>query len=133
MVNIETLWGSFFFFNQRRASLVAQLVKNLPAMWETWVHSWVGKIPWRKEQLPTPVFCPGEFHGQRTLAGYSTHEVIKSWIQLSDFHIYACIYVYAYIIQIMEYTLTFKASFKQKSCFFPITILFKLFVFVLVS
>ena len=44
-------------------TLVAQLVKNLPAMWETWVHSWVGKIPWRKEQLPTPVFWPGEFQG----------------------------------------------------------------------
>ena len=27
-------------------SLVAQTVKNLPAMQETWVHSWVGKIPW---------------------------------------------------------------------------------------
>ena len=38
------------------ASLVAQLVKNLPAMWETWV----GKIPWRRERLPTPVFWPGE-------------------------------------------------------------------------
>ena len=31
----------------------------------------VGKIPWRREQLPTPVFWPGEFHGQRSLAGYS--------------------------------------------------------------
>ena len=30
--------------------------------------SWVGKIPWRREQLPTPVFLPGEFHGQRSLA-----------------------------------------------------------------
>ena len=38
------------------ASLVAQLIKNLPAMWETWVQSWVGKIPWRRERLPTPVF-----------------------------------------------------------------------------
>ena len=37
---------------------VAQLV-NLPAMWETWV----GKIPWRREWLLTPVFWPGEFHG----------------------------------------------------------------------
>ena len=26
-----------------------QLVKNLPAMWETWFHSWVGKISWRRE------------------------------------------------------------------------------------
>ena len=43
----------------RWASLVAQLVNNLPARWETWV----GKIPWRREQLPTPVFWPQEFHG----------------------------------------------------------------------
>ena len=35
------------------ASLVAQLVKNLPAMWGTWVWFWVGKILWRREQLPT--------------------------------------------------------------------------------
>ena len=41
------------------ASLVAQLIKNPPAMQETWVK----KIPWRKERLPTPVFWPGEFHG----------------------------------------------------------------------
>ena len=39
--------------------LVAQMVKNLPAIQETWV----GKIPWRRAQLPTPVFWPGEFHG----------------------------------------------------------------------
>ena len=39
--------------------LVAQLVKNLPAVWETWVDPWVGKIPWRRECLPTPVFWPG--------------------------------------------------------------------------
>ena len=38
--------------------LVAQLVKNLSAMWEPWV----GKIPWRRERLPTAVFWPGEFH-----------------------------------------------------------------------
>ena len=44
-------------------SLVAQLVKNPPAMWETWVQSLVGKIPWRRERLHTPVFWPGEFRG----------------------------------------------------------------------
>ena len=32
---------------------------------------WVGKIPWRREWQPTPVFLPGEFHGQRSLVGYS--------------------------------------------------------------
>ena len=31
---------------------------------------WVGKIPWRKEWQPTPVFLPREFHGQKSLAGY---------------------------------------------------------------
>ena len=44
-------------------SLVAQLVKNLPAMWETWFDAWVGKIPWRRDWLLTPVLWPGEFHG----------------------------------------------------------------------
>ena len=30
-----------------------------------------GRLPWRREWLPTPVFLPEEFHGQRSLAGYS--------------------------------------------------------------
>jgi len=33
--------------------------------------AWVGKIPWRREWLLTPVFLSGEFHGQRSLEGYS--------------------------------------------------------------
>ena len=33
-------------------------------------NTWVGKIPWRREWLPTLVFLPGEFHGQRSLVGY---------------------------------------------------------------
>ena len=53
------------------ASLVAQTVKNPPAMWETWVRSLGWEDPLEKERLPTPVFLPGEFHGQRSLAGYS--------------------------------------------------------------
>ena len=32
---------------------------------------WVGKIPWRRAWQPTPVFLPGESHGQRSLAGCS--------------------------------------------------------------
>ena len=34
-------------------------------------NSWVRKIPWRREWLPTPIFLPGEFHRQRHLMGYS--------------------------------------------------------------
>ena len=33
-------------------------------------NSWVGKIPWRRAGQPTPVFLPGESHGQRSLVGY---------------------------------------------------------------
>ena len=32
---------------------------------------WIGKIPWKREWQPTPVFLPGEFGGQRSLTGYS--------------------------------------------------------------
>ena len=49
------------------AFLVAQMVKNSSAMREIWVRS----LGWRREWLPTPVFWPGEFHGQWSLAGYS--------------------------------------------------------------
>ena len=38
------------------ASLVAQLVKNLPVTQETWFDPWVRKILWRRARLPTPVF-----------------------------------------------------------------------------
>ena len=35
-------------------------------------NPWVGKIPLRRKWQPTPIFLPGEFHGQRSLAGYSS-------------------------------------------------------------
>ena len=56
------------------ASLVAQLKKKPPAIqetWETWVRSLCQEDPLKKEMATTPVFLPGEFHGQKSLAGYS--------------------------------------------------------------
>ena len=54
------------------ASLVAQLVKSLPAMQETQVQSLGWRDPLGKEMAtPTPVFLPGESHRQRSLVGYS--------------------------------------------------------------
>ena len=46
------------------ASLIAQLVKIFYIMQcrRPGFDPWVGKIPWRRERLPTPVFWPGEFH-----------------------------------------------------------------------
>ena len=58
-----------------RASQVALVVKNLPA--NTGDHErhrfdpWVGKTFWSRKWQPTPVFLPGESHGERGLAGYS--------------------------------------------------------------
>ena len=53
------------------ASLVAQMVKNLPAMQETHVLFLDGEDPLEKEWQPTPVFLPRKLHGQRSLMGYS--------------------------------------------------------------
>ena len=47
------------------------MVKNLPALRETWVQSLGQKDPLEKGMAPTLVFLPGEFQGQRSLAGYS--------------------------------------------------------------
>ena len=53
-----------------RASVAAQMVKNLPAMQDTWVQSLHRKDLLEKGGLPIPVFLPGEFHGQRSLVSY---------------------------------------------------------------
>ena len=60
-----------------RASLVSQTVKNLPATCETWVWSLVGKN-WRRARQPTPVFLPGESHGQRGAWWSIVHGVTES-------------------------------------------------------
>ena len=61
------------------ASLVDQLVKNRLQCGRPGFDPWVGKIPWRRDGLPTPVFWPGEFHGL-------VYGVRKSQTLLSDFH-----------------------------------------------
>ena len=53
-----------------RASLLAQLVKNLPVKQRPRFDPWAGKIPWRREWLPTLAFLPGEFHRLGSLASY---------------------------------------------------------------
>ena len=51
--------------------MVAQMLKNLPAVQETRFDPWMGRICWRKEWQSTPVFMPGGAHGQRSPGGYS--------------------------------------------------------------
>ena len=52
-------------------SLVAQKAKSPPVMQEILVQSLGWENPWRREWLPPLVFLPGEFHEQRSLAGYN--------------------------------------------------------------
>ena len=68
--NSTVLTWIYQFFNHERSSLVAQMIKNLPAMQETGVWSLGQKGLLEKEMVPTPVFLPGEFHGQRSLVNY---------------------------------------------------------------
>ena len=52
---------------------------------------WVGKIPWRWKWQPTPVFLPGESHGQKSLTGYSPwvtrarHDLATKWPQSPNY------------------------------------------------
>ena len=67
------------------ASLVAQLVKNLPTMQRPWFDPWVGKILWRRKRLLPPVFWSGEFHGLYSPWGGKESDMTQ---QLCDFCFY---------------------------------------------
>ena len=53
-----------------------------------WFYPWIGKTPWKKEWQLTPVFLPTEFHGQRSLVGYSPwcHKELDMAEQLTHFN-----------------------------------------------
>ena len=60
---------------------MAQLVKNPPAMRETWVQSLGGKIPWRRDRLATPIFLgfPGGSAGKETACNTGDLGSIPGW------------------------------------------------------
>ena len=64
------------------------VVKNLPAVQETRVQSLGWEDPLEKEMATTPVFLPGEFHGQRSLVGCSPqgHKESDTTEQLTHTH-----------------------------------------------
>ena len=47
---------------------------------------WVRKIPWSRAWQPSPVFLPGEFHGQRSLVGYSPQSQSWTWLKQLSMH-----------------------------------------------
>ena len=79
--------------------LVAQMVNNLPLIKRPGFDPWVGKILWRRKWQPTPVFLPGEFHGQRSLVRLQSiqsmvlqrigHDwVTNSWLPVKNYSFY---------------------------------------------
>ena len=79
-------WVASLFFSgssQPRIEPVSPAleVKNPPAMWDTWVWSWVWTTPWRRERLPRPVFS------LKNSTDHIVHGVAKSWTWLSNFHL----------------------------------------------
>ena len=50
------------------------------------IHTWVGKITWRRAWQPTPGFLPGASHGQRNLAGYSPWSCKESDMTEATYH-----------------------------------------------
>ena len=70
-------------FNHLEAPLVAWVVNSPLQCRRPGFDPWVGKITWRREWLPTPVFLPGEFQGQRSLVSYSPwgfNSKILTWL-----------------------------------------------------
>ena len=73
------LWGSQLGAATLQLGLRCWLMaENQSAVQETKIDPWVGKMPWRREWQPTPVFLPGESHGQRNLASYSRRGLKES-------------------------------------------------------
>ena len=67
LIVLSSLYGELV-----RVSLVAQMVKNPPAVWETWVSvPGLGRSPGGGYGNPLQYFCLDNSHGQKTLAGYS--------------------------------------------------------------
>ena len=72
LINLDNVGVSLYpGLNQHWASLVAQMVKRLPAVWETQVQS-LGQVdPLEKEIATDSSILAGKSHGQRNLAGYT--------------------------------------------------------------
>ena len=78
LIGSPTWTPSLFFKLFNKVWIVPQMVKNLPAMWETQVRSLGREDPWRRKWQTILVLLPGESGGQRSLVGYSPRGP-KSW------------------------------------------------------
>ena len=79
------------------SSLVAQLVKSLSAMWETWVWSLDWEDPLEEGMATTPIFWPGEFHGLQSMG---SQRVGHDWVTFTFTFLSHCtsqLFIYRYV------------------------------------
>ena len=106
----------------RGASLVTQMVKNLPAMQGTPVQSLGWEDPLEKEMATHSCILAGEIHGQKSLAGHNPYGVAKSWTPLSKYthththtHTHHVLYSSSLLVIHFEYSSVYICSVIQ-SC-----------------
>ena len=115
------------------------VVKNLPAAQETGFSPWVGKIPWKREWQPTPVFLLGESHKPRSLVGCSpwgckeldmteqlTHSTGEKWREFpgqlsnsrSESHLQVEVVLFTKAQSARQVMLAFRSLFRMEILFF---------------
>ena len=77
---VQPLWKTAWRFLKKPK---IELVKNPPQWGRPGFNPWVGKIPWRRERLPTPVFWPGEVHGLYSPWGHKESDMTEQ-LSLSE-------------------------------------------------
>ena len=86
-----------------------------------WSIPGFGKILWRRKEQPTPLFLPGKYHGQRSLAGYSSSGHKSVWHDLMDKQQQhtdegKCLYINISIAYLCNNTCPGGASGKDSAC-----------------
>ena len=78
---------------------------------------WLGKIPWRRAQQPTPVFLPGDSHGQRSLEGYSLQGCTE--LDMTEVTQHASRFIFIMAPSLSDSCLSFSSSYPDFLKFSP--------------
>ena len=78
-------------------------------------NPWIGKIPWRKKWQPTPVFLPGQFHGQRSLVGYSLWGCKE--LDMTEQSTHTCMHNWITLLYTWNWHIVNQLYFSKKKCF----------------
>ena len=127
---------------EKNTSIVHQLYLNEINLRKRWpILYYTGSqifLGWRREWLPTPAFWPGEFHGQRRLAGYSPRGRKESDMteRLSHTHTKWINFVFMIFIFLMLFShfnfsllASYISLFFLDRCFWPLMVLYRFGVF----